>query len=139
VVGPAAADFWPVEERGVVYHTNAGVNQDWEYLSVILNMKVLLASTKKWNALIEAPFFRGAHAGTSYARNMIAEADQIRIMGMRLPRLFSLIPLVVYGVGILTILAGSMLGTWQLTFHPDALFPYELTGLSACALTFWLG
>jgi hypothetical protein len=106
---------------------------------VILNMKVLLASTKKWSILTDEPFFRGVRAGTSYARGIIAEADQVRIMGMRLPRLFSMIPLLVYGVGILTILAGSMLGTWQLSFHPDVFFPYELTGLSACALTFWLG
>jgi hypothetical protein len=128
-----------VKEWGLVYHTNVGVNPDWEYLSVILNMKVLLASTKKWSMLVEESLFRGAHSGTSYARGIIAEADQIRIIGMRLPRLFSLIPLAVYGVGILTVLLGGVVGAWQLTFHPDALFPYELTGLSACVLTFWRG
>lgn len=61
---------------------------------------------------------------------------QVRVLGVPLPRLLSLIPLVVYGVGILGIVVGSFLGAWQLEFHPDALFPFEILGLSACAAVY---
>jgi hypothetical protein len=58
-------------------------------------------------------------------------------MGVRLPRLLSVIPLAVYGIGFLTILAGTVLGEWQLAFHPDALLPFELMALSACVIALW--
>ena len=60
-------------------------------------------------------------------------------MGVRLPSLLSTIPLAVYAVGALVILAGSFLGDWQLAFHPDALFPFELVGLSTCVISLWRG
>jgi hypothetical protein len=96
-----------------------------------------LAFTGKWSRNVEAPLSRIAHVGASRARQTISEAYQVRVAGVRLPRLLSLIPLAVYGIGALTILVGSMIGEWQLAFHPDALFPFELIGLSACVLAFW--
>lgn len=94
-----------------------------------------MAFTWKWGRRVEAPVSRLAFA----ARGTISEARTVRIAGMRLPRLLSMIPLVVYGTGVLTIIVGYMLGDWQLAFHPDALFPYEVTGLSACVLAVWRG
>ena len=69
----------------------------------------------------------------------LRDAGPRAIHGLRLSRLLSMIPLVIYGVGILAILVGSVLGYWELTFHPDRLFPFEIVGLSACALVFWRG
>jgi hypothetical protein len=96
-----------------------------------------MAFTGKWTRKFEAPFSRLAHVGASRARGTLREAYHLRIVGVRLPRLLSLIPLAVYGTGALTILVGSMLGDWQLAFHPDALFPFELMGLTACVLALW--
>lgn len=69
-------------------------------------------------------------------RGFLSVASRVQVMGMPLSRLLSLIPLLVYGVGILGIVLGSSLGIWQLGFHPDGLFPFELLGLSACTVIY---
>jgi len=70
-------------------------------------------------------------------RAIVSGAHRIRVYGMGLTRLFSLIPLLVYGIGFLGILVGWFFGDWQLAFHPDRLLPFEVVGLATCSIVYW--
>ena len=85
---------------------------------------------------------RRKSSGVSYdpsLRGILAGARRFQVNDVSFPRLLALIPLLVYLVGVMTLLVGWSMGDLHLVFHPDRLFPFEVVGLTACAVVCWRG